>query len=62
MDSADFDVTDARVVESLLAAKFRLSLRAIEFAKSIAWRDLPLNEKQRYLAWAEEAVRQELKS
>lgn len=58
----EFDCTDERVVASLMAARFRLSLKAIEVAKTIAWKDLPMNERANYLRMAEEAVMESLKS
>lgn len=60
MDTPE-DVTDTKIVQSILAHRLRLSLKATTHAMKAAWNDLPSNEKKRYQQMAEQAVMEEEK-
>jgi len=55
------DVTNEQIVSSILQQRLKLSIRAVEVAKTAAWQDLPLNERKSYLRHAEKAVLEEAK-
>lgn len=53
------EAKDEQILASLLAHKLKLSMRVIASAQTLAWRDLPMNEKRAYMAYAEQALKAE---
>lgn len=53
------EITDERILSSVLSAQLKLSLKVIGSAQALAWADLPYNEKRAYLKQAEAALKNE---
>lgn len=56
------EVTDEKILSSILTHRLKLSLEAVARAQALAWYDLPMNEKRRYVQAAEAALKEELKT
>ena len=56
------EIKDDQILASILAHRLKLSLRVIASAQSLAWADLPVNEKRAYMRHAEQALRGEIKA
>lgn len=53
------EVTDDRILSSLLSHRLKLSLKVIASAQALAWHDLPPSERKVYMKQAEEALMKE---
>lgn len=61
-ENPDDEITDERILASVLGQQLKLSLRVIASAQALAWHDLPPSERKQYMQAAEQALRKELAS